>query len=130
GRARAVARRRGARARDGRADARRRRRRESGNLRADEPAHRRGRGHPDDLVRAAGSARHERSDLRHAPRTDSGGARCGGRHRRTGAPRGAWTRFVTWLRGAGRRFATVAGLIGLCLLLWILTPHFLTVANM
>ena len=34
-----------------------------------------------------------------------------------------------WLRGAGRRFGTVAGLIGLCLLLWILTPHFLTVAN-
>jgi ribose/xylose/arabinose/galactoside ABC-type transport system permease subunit len=37
---------------------------------------------------------------------------------------------TTWIRGAGRRFATVAGLIGLCLLLWILTPHFLTVANM
>ena len=36
---------------------------------------------------------------------------------------------TTWLRGAGRRFGTVAGLIGLCLLLWILTPHFLTVAN-
>ena len=36
----------------------------------------------------------------------------------------------SWLRGAGRRFATVFGLIGLCLLLWILTPHFLTVANM
>jgi ribose/xylose/arabinose/galactoside ABC-type transport system permease subunit len=29
----------------------------------------------------------------------------------------------------GRRFGTVAGLLGLCLLLWILTPHFLTVAN-
>ena len=36
---------------------------------------------------------------------------------------------TTWLRGAGRRFGTVAGLIGLCVLLWILTPHFLTVAN-
>jgi ribose transport system permease protein len=36
---------------------------------------------------------------------------------------------VSWLRGAGRRFGTIAGLIGLCLLLWILTPHFLTVAN-
>jgi ribose transport system permease protein len=32
-------------------------------------------------------------------------------------------------RGAGRRFGTVAGLIALCILLWILTPHFLTVAN-
>ena len=32
-------------------------------------------------------------------------------------------------RGAGRRFGTLAGLVGLCLLLWILTPHFLTVAN-
>jgi ribose/xylose/arabinose/galactoside ABC-type transport system permease subunit len=36
---------------------------------------------------------------------------------------------VSRLRGAGRRFGTVAGLIGLCVLLWILTPHFLTVAN-
>ena len=36
---------------------------------------------------------------------------------------------TAWLRGAGRRFGTVAGLVGLCLLLWILTPHFLTVAN-
>ena len=36
---------------------------------------------------------------------------------------------TTWLRGAGRRFGTVAGLIGLCVLLWILTPHFLTLAN-
>jgi len=34
-----------------------------------------------------------------------------------------------WLRGAGRRFGIVIGLIGLCLLLWILTPHFLTVPN-
>jgi ribose/xylose/arabinose/galactoside ABC-type transport system permease subunit len=33
------------------------------------------------------------------------------------------------LRGAGRRFGIVIGLIGLCLLLWILTPHFLTVPN-
>jgi len=36
---------------------------------------------------------------------------------------------TAWLRGAGRRFGTVAGLIGLCVLLWILTPHFLTVGN-
>src|SRR5207247_4673813 len=53
------------------------------------------------------------------------------RDRGARAARGAWARFVSsWLRGAGRRFATVVGLIGLCLLLWILTPHFLTVANM
>src|SRR3989442_14843532 len=30
---------------------------------------------------------------------------------------------------ASQRLKAVAGLIGLCLLLWILTPHFLTVAN-
>jgi ribose transport system permease protein len=36
---------------------------------------------------------------------------------------------VSRLRSAGRRFGTVAGLVGLCLFLWILTPHFLTVAN-
>jgi ribose transport system permease protein len=36
---------------------------------------------------------------------------------------------TTLLRHAGRRFGTVAGLAGLCLLLWALTPHFLTVAN-
>lgn len=31
---------------------------------------------------------------------------------------------------SGRRFGTVAGLVGLCVLLWILTPHFLTVSNL
>jgi ribose transport system permease protein len=31
---------------------------------------------------------------------------------------------------SGRRLGTLAGLIGLCLLLWILTPHFLTVSNL
>jgi ribose transport system permease protein len=36
---------------------------------------------------------------------------------------------TTWLRSAGRRFGTVVGLVGLCILLWILTPHFLTVSN-
>ncbi len=37
-----------------------------------------------------------------------------------------------WRRVAvsGRRLGTLAGLIGLCLLLWILTPHFLTVSNL
>jgi ribose transport system permease protein len=31
---------------------------------------------------------------------------------------------------AGRRFGAVAGLVALCALLWILTPYFLTVANL
>jgi len=31
---------------------------------------------------------------------------------------------------SGRRFGTLAGLAGLCVLLWILTPHFLTVSNL
>jgi ribose transport system permease protein len=37
-----------------------------------------------------------------------------------------------WRRLAisGRRLGTLAGLFGLCLLLWILTPHFLTVSNL
>ena len=37
-----------------------------------------------------------------------------------------------WRRLAisGRRLGTLAGLAGLCLLLWILTPHFLTVSNL
>lgn len=37
------------------------------------------------------------------------------------------------MRGAlasGRRLGTLAGLFGLCVLLWALTPHFLTVANL
>jgi ribose transport system permease protein len=37
-----------------------------------------------------------------------------------------------WRRLAlsGRRLGTLAGLLGLCVLLWILTPHFLTVSNL
>jgi len=35
-----------------------------------------------------------------------------------------------WIRGAGRRFGTVAALVALCVLLWILTPYFLTVPNL
>ncbi len=31
---------------------------------------------------------------------------------------------------SGRRLGTLAGLFGLCLLLWALTPHFLTVSNL
>lgn len=34
------------------------------------------------------------------------------------------------IAGSGRRLGTLAGLFGLCLLLWILTPHFLTVSNL
>jgi ribose/xylose/arabinose/galactoside ABC-type transport system permease subunit len=34
------------------------------------------------------------------------------------------------LGGSGRRLSTLAGLFGLCVLLWILTPHFLTVSNL
>ncbi|HWX41049.1 MAG TPA: ABC transporter permease, partial [Blastocatellia bacterium] len=30
----------------------------------------------------------------------------------------------------GRQFGTLFGLIGLCILLWILTPHFLTISNL
>jgi ribose/xylose/arabinose/galactoside ABC-type transport system permease subunit len=33
-------------------------------------------------------------------------------------------------RFTGRRLGTLAGLFALCLLLWILTPHFLTVSNL
>src|SRR4030095_4952687 len=29
-----------------------------------------------------------------------------------------------------RQFGTFAGLVGLCVVLWILTPHFLTVSNL
>jgi ribose transport system permease protein len=34
------------------------------------------------------------------------------------------------LAGSGRRLGTLAGLVALCLLLWILTPHFLTISNL
>jgi ribose/xylose/arabinose/galactoside ABC-type transport system permease subunit len=34
-----------------------------------------------------------------------------------------------WIFGSGRRFGAIAGLVGLCALLWALTPHFLTVSN-
>ena len=36
----------------------------------------------------------------------------------------------TLLTHYGRQFGTLAGLIGLCAVLWILTPHFLTVSNL
>jgi len=37
-----------------------------------------------------------------------------------------------WRRiaGHGRRLGTLAGLLALCVLMWILTPHFLTVSNL
>jgi ribose/xylose/arabinose/galactoside ABC-type transport system permease subunit len=34
------------------------------------------------------------------------------------------------LLASGRRLSTLAGLLGLCVLLWALTPHFLTVSNL
>jgi ribose transport system permease protein len=34
------------------------------------------------------------------------------------------------LAGSGRRLGTLAGLVALCVLMWILTPHFLTVSNL
>src|SRR5688572_7258590 len=34
------------------------------------------------------------------------------------------------LAGSGRRLGTLAGLLALCVLMWILTPHFLTVSNL
>lgn len=34
------------------------------------------------------------------------------------------------LRHYARQFGTLAGLVGLCAVLWILTPHFLTVSNL
>ena len=36
----------------------------------------------------------------------------------------------TFLAHYARQFGTFAGLIGLCVVLWILTPHFLTVSNL
>src|SRR5688572_17586617 len=42
-----------------------------------------------------------------------------------------WRRLATsGRRSSARRLGTLAGLLGLCLLLWILTPHFLTVSNL
>ena len=37
---------------------------------------------------------------------------------------------TTLLSKYARQFGTFAGLIGLCIVLWILTPHFLTVSNL
>src|SRR5215218_2887843 len=36
----------------------------------------------------------------------------------------------TLFKHYGRQFGTLAGLFGLCAVLWILTPHFLTVSNL
>jgi ribose/xylose/arabinose/galactoside ABC-type transport system permease subunit len=35
-----------------------------------------------------------------------------------------------WAAERGRQFGTLGGLVGLCFVLWILTPHFLTVSNL
>ena len=37
---------------------------------------------------------------------------------------------MSFVANYARQFGTFAGLIGLCLVLWILTPHFLTVSNL
>jgi ribose transport system permease protein len=42
----------------------------------------------------------------------------------------AWARARSFLSPYARQFGTFAGLIGLCVTLWILTPHFLTVSNL
>jgi ribose transport system permease protein len=47
----------------------------------------------------------------------------------TGRP-GTAAGSVRRLAGSGRRLGTVAGLLALCVLMWILTPHFLTVSNL
>jgi ribose/xylose/arabinose/galactoside ABC-type transport system permease subunit len=39
-------------------------------------------------------------------------------------------KFKTFLTHYGRQFGTLAGLLGLCAVLWALTPHFLTVSNL
>src|SRR4051812_31555976 len=36
----------------------------------------------------------------------------------------------TYLSHYARQFGTFGGLLALCLVLWILTPHFLTVSNL
>src|SRR6188474_2298036 len=132
-RPRALVGRRSATAGDGRTDPRGGRRGEGGNLRIDESAHRCRRRHPDDLLRAAGSARHERSVVRDAARPDRGRVCRRHRDRRAGAAGGAGDGVVNGAAGPralARRFGAVAGLLVLCLLLWILTPYFLTVANL
>src|SRR3954466_7504901 len=37
---------------------------------------------------------------------------------------------LTFFAFYARQFGTLAGLVGLCAVLWILTPHFLTVSNL
>jgi ribose/xylose/arabinose/galactoside ABC-type transport system permease subunit len=39
-------------------------------------------------------------------------------------------RYKDFLLHNGRQFGTLLGLIGLCMVLWILSPHFLTVSNL
>ena len=81
-----------------------------------------------------GSPRHERPDPRDAAGPHPGRIR---RERRSRKPRSC-TRRLEWLRERGQRlapararqFGTLLGLVALCLVLWILTPHFLTVSNL
>ncbi len=87
------------------------------------------RGDPDDLVGPAGGPRHERSSPRHASGARRRHLRPQGRHAGACPARRARAA-LSMRRIPGRRLGTVAGLFALCLLLWILTPHFLTVSNL
>jgi ribose/xylose/arabinose/galactoside ABC-type transport system permease subunit len=54
-----------------------------------------------------------------------------GTHRRQEAPQSARRQTtITRLVGSGRRLGTLVGLLALCVLMWVLTPHFLTVSNL
>src|SRR5205814_2115825 len=97
------------------------------DLSSDEPAHRARRGNSDDLVGAAGTARHERPHPRDASGTPSGRTCCRGCHRGARVERGTGT---CELNVPARQFGTLVGLIALCAVLWILTPHFMTVSNL
>src|SRR4029079_15079835 len=115
--------------------ARRRRRRQGRDLQPDEPPHRARRRHHHDLFGAAGTAPHERPDSRHAPRTSADGDRRCGCHRGACPQRRAGTRAFDELRAGhlivpARQFGTLIGLLALCAILWILTPHFMTVSNL
>src|SRR5205823_8303021 len=73
-----------------------------------------------------------RSRARHAPGTRAGGARCTRSDARARAPGGTGAGLLMRhrLSASGRRLGTLAGLFALCVLLWALTPHFLTVPNL
>ena len=102
---------------------------------SDEPADRTRRRHHHDLVGAARAARHERSHPGHASRSNTGGIRRSAAPPRSGfcRPRSVW-RFLACARPTGCRprgsSGPIIGLVALSAVLWALTPHFLTVANL